>query len=751
MATTILAHGITVLAVLAGFYAQAAGAEDSVLVAVRPPALSEPSDQDAELPNLSGLAEATDSEAAEATDFPFASDQQGAPTPAVAKPNPDAAKKGLKRTPPVAPAPAPGDLASTYKAATDEESPAVFMGVRPGVSTSADLESNWGEADRVSTSPGGEVRHFSIEPFAGVAALVNDDVVQLIKVELASQESPEKLARRLRLDAFEPVRVEDDATGETLGISYPEKGLMLLLAPGARVGDPSRPEFVTHLAIQTEDPQAYALRAEKRPNSAYSKRLADLQRAVELDPQSAYSWWMLSDQQLRVGQIEVALKAAEKALEIEPASDAYRLRRCECLRQLGRFDESVLETRRVLDSTGAPQLVRAQSLLLMGRLASLGESGIAQKAIGFYEQAIQTGDPLTLSEDPRERLAAQQLLLEAHLATAEEIARRKYANKQAVIGQWIGRASALAEKMIESREAGLEVRLQVATVALAASSAIRPAIDPAPLVNEAEETATLLLADSSDPLFRAAVEWELGVAYFRAMQTEHSRQQPQSALKFAELAMERLGAGGESRAGSAAAANLIAELYFHQGALQAVHMKNHKEAVGWYDKARPMLDSNQPKSELFVPRRYGESLVSMGVSYWEVGQKETAIELTLQGATLMNAAVTAGVLERSALGVPYSNLATMYRKQGDAESAARYDKLTREADQETATVVPAPKAGSSAATKAPSAAKPTTLAKAQPGNRSMAPSGVQSASATRNAPQRVSRRVSGRGAEPMMR
>ncbi|QDU91245.1 Tetratricopeptide repeat protein [Pirellulimonas nuda] len=569
---------------------------------------------------------------------------------------------------------APGDLAGAYRAAAAATETATFQGVTPGKTTAEQLASQWGDAERVSAIAGGEVRHYSLPPFAGVDVLLHNGVVKLVKVELAKQENPDRLAQRIRVDHIEPVSVEDETTGEALGVAYPEKGLLLLLAPAGADG---APQFVTHLAIQPEDAEAFALRAEKRPAGEYQKRLADLERAVSIDKNNSYAWWMLAQQRIEVGQLVEAEEAALKAMALKPDSDAFRLRWCECLAQLGRYDQAVLESRKVLDSQQAPRIVRAQSLELMGRLAALGEAPIAEKAIGFHDQAIKIADELIGSDDRRERLAAQQLLLEAHLATAEEIARRKYNDKEEVVGQWIGRASGLAEKMIEDGEAGLEVRLRVASSALSALTYLRPAKDPSPWIKEAEETATLMLADSQDALLRASIEWQLGEVYFRALQIEHTRREPKNALRYGELALEKLGSGGEVRANSPAAGLLVGELYFHLGALQAVHLQNHEEAVGWYDRAQPLLEELQPESELFVPRRYGESLVSMAVSYWEQDQKDEALRLTERGAELMNESVGAGVLDAAALAVPYGNLATMHKKLGETDEAAKYNELLK--------------------------------------------------------------------------
>ena len=67
--------------------------------------------------------------------------------------------------------------------------------------------------------------------------------------------------------------------------------------------------------------------------------------------------------------------------------------------------------------------------------------------------------------------------------------------------------------------------------------------------------------------------------------------------------------------------------------------------------------------------------MTMGVSYWETGQREKAVELTEHGVTLMEQAIEQGSMAKSALNVPYSNLASMHRQLGQTEKAAHFQQL----------------------------------------------------------------------------
>ena len=552
-----------------------------------------------------------------------------------------------------------------------------FHGVVPGVTTLDELTGNWGVPKSSTAAKVGQVLRYDLSPFKAVDVLVEGEVVTLIRVQLDTQQQPERLARRLRLDAIESVEVFDDSGETVVGLAYPEKGILLMLAQLSAAAPPETPQFVTHMVIQELDAEAFALRADQAPYEAFEKKLADLKTALMINPDDAYTNWRLAELHRLTASPDKALVAAEAALKADPQSTAYRLCLAQCLADQGKFDEAVLESRKVLDSDDAPAVVKAGALQLMGRLASKGESAIASKAIGFHTMAIDVADTLATSVDSRERHTAKRILIESHLAVASEIARRKYARKMEIVAQWIARASGLAEQMIETDNGSLELRLIVAREALATLASLKPTKDPAPFIKEAETTASQLLADSDDALFRSRVQWKLGEAYFHALRVEHTRQNADSGIEYGERAIRNLQASAVVGDLRPEAEMLVGRLYFHIGAAYAVHKQNHEEAVDWYEKAYPLMTSGGPKSELLVPRRKGEALVSMAVSYWTVGQRDRGLELTDDGSQLMEAAVAAGVLEESALTVPYGNLSKMHKRLGNRSQSIEFAKLAR--------------------------------------------------------------------------
>lgn len=579
----------------------------------------------------------------------------------------------LVEKPTLAEAPAPEPALPAYE-------PVKFNGIQPGTSTKDDLVESWGEpAESISTSDGAVLTYHKV-PFEAIEVLVSpDDVVAAVKIKMAGSLKPDALAKQLSLDEVESVTATD-AEGNSLGESFPERGVLFMYDNSSDEADAG--PAVRHVVIQSLDAKAFALRAERRLHGPYGKNIRDLETALSIDPKLSVAQWLLSEIYLATGQADLADAAANKALELEPDNGAYQLRKAQTLRLLGQYDEAVQQVRAVLDREDVQPLVKAEALHEMAHLASLGNSEIAAKAMSFESKAIEIADHLATSQNVKERRAAKRLLVEAHVTMAGHVARQPFdsSNKMDSLGEWFGRASGLAEDFIANDGGSLELRLLIAREALGALASFKSTADPSPWVNEAEETATALSKQCDDPLWQKRIQWELGTAYLQALKIEHTRRETEAALRYGGLAIDSLAEGAKPRQAVHSTENLVGELYFEIGVVHAIHKQDHKTAAKWYDKALPLLTSTRPPSELYSPRHEGEELVSMGVSYWQTGKQDRALELTEAGAVLVEMAVDDGVLAKSALAVPYGNLASIYEQLGKAEDAAKYAKLAKSAE-----------------------------------------------------------------------
>jgi tetratricopeptide (TPR) repeat protein len=558
-----------------------------------------------------------------------------------------------------------------------------FQGILVGKSSKHELIAAWAAPADSSATPEGDVLVYRKSPFHAVEVLVGKNgLVSTIKITLASPIEYKKLAEQLSLDKIDPVTITDDAD-KAVGLAFPERGVMFMFttAQSAVPADDDKAEAapitVSHVVIQQLDSHSFSLRAEKHLHGPYAQNISDLKTAIALEPEFANAYSLLAKIYLATGQADLADAAAAEACDIEPKNTSYQLLRAQSRELLGEYDDAVLKVRAVLDREDLTALDRAQGLHRMARLASLGDGEIASKTISFETRSIEVADKLATSRDAKERRAAKQLLVEAHIAVAEEIARQSYNQKVETLSLWVGRASGLAEDYITKDGGSVELRLMIAQRVLASLASFRPTLDPAPWVAEAEDAAKTMFAQSDDEMWQQHVKWELGIAYLNALRVEHTRRQTDTALKYGQEAIDNLSVGASGRQAVHSSEQLVGQLYFQMGAVYAVHKLDHAKAVQWYDKASPLLTGQRPASELYAPRREGEMLVSMGVSYWQLGNQAHALDLTQTGVGLVEAAVENGVLAKTTLAVPYGNLATMYQQMGEETNAAKYSDLAK--------------------------------------------------------------------------
>lgn len=552
--------------------------------------------------------------------------------------------------------------------------PAVFHGVQPGVSTKKQLIATWGSPDEVAPTDNGQLLSFNLESFRSVEVLVEDGLVTLMKIGLRTPASPQELAEKVAADENESVQVVDDETGRIAAYAYPERGIVMVVEEPDDI-TPESSERVSQMILQPLDAETFCLRAEQRDYGQLTFRIADLKQAVTLAPRDAHAHWLLSRALIDAGLSKEAEIAAKRAVDIDPDNMAYRQQWGAALAAVGKYDNAVLTTREVLDAEDAPTLIRSAALFQMGQLAAMGDAAIASKAVGFWNMAIAEADKLATSDAAADRRAAKRLLVEAHLAIAVEMSNRDYEDNMENVAQWVSRASALAEELIANDQGDLGLRIRVAQQSIVALSHFKPSNDPQPLIDEINDTLEEIKSNSEDPLWIDQLEWTSGIAYQHALEIEHHRRRPKQALEYSEQAIELMADKAEKRRDSAVTELLVGKLYFHIGAVHAVHESDHAEAVKWYDRAFPLLASEGPKSELVVPRHEGEALVSMAVSYWDQNDRERAVSLTEMGSDLIEQAVTGGVIGKENLAVPYGNLAAMHKKLGNTAEAQRYAKL----------------------------------------------------------------------------
>jgi hypothetical protein len=277
----------------------------------------------------------------------------------------------------------------------------------------------------------------------------------------------------------------------------------------------------------------------------------------------------------------------------------------------------------------------------------------------------------------------KELLLDAHLGVAYDIGRGRWQQKTAAVAKWIDRAAVLADDLMRTDQADAEVRLRVYLGALTAIAGNAEPPDVRKWVAGTRQLGQKLFEKSQDPTYRGLLAWQLGCAMSEVVEIETARGLSDDAFAAGSLARSLL-EEAEPVAGKLPTYNYQRGLLcYRMGVTYAMERTDHAQAVVWFDRAAPLLESPVPAAAVDAGTQ-GETFVSMAVSYWEQENRPEALRLTNQGLKLMEQAVEDGALEAAALAVPYGNLAAMHEELGDQEQAkwcadlaSRYEAPTK--------------------------------------------------------------------------
>jgi tetratricopeptide (TPR) repeat protein len=548
--------------------------------------------------------------------------------------------------------------------------PASFKGVGPGTTTVEELEKAWGKPKEVRHQGNNPLYLYSIEPFKRVEVVTDRGKVSSVLIRFDKAFPANLVVQQLDLARIRPVFVSNEL-GEILGQAFPERGVLLAFEPSPQPGKPSM--NVSQIILESISAEPFVLRAETNMDSSATPSLNDLDQAIKLQPNNARAQWLRARLLVSMGDLEKALSSSSEAVRLEPENPQFCVTQAQVLGQLGRFREAIGEAEQALKTTDQRPHVKARALCLLGDLVASSPTPDYRKAIGYHMEAVKLADALASDPHPAIRLAAKEALIDAHLGAAHDIAWGNWKEKQKAVTRWLERATTLADDLIKNDEGSQVYRLRVATRALAACVGARGEVDPTPWAEDALRVGQALIASADDPSRKAQFRWDLGTALYDALQVYQIRGQHDTAMKYGELAIQYLEEGKAKK--SASAGYLLGRIYFRMGAVYALRDQNHRTAVTWFEKAIPLLEKPLPPEATPDTGRHGETFVSMGVSYWETGQRQRALLLTQHGVTLMEQAVQRNLLDKSALPVAYSNLATMHRHLGQAESAERYESL----------------------------------------------------------------------------
>jgi len=550
---------------------------------------------------------------------------------------------------------------------------AVIQGVSPGVTTAEQLNRLWGHPELETVSADQVVQLYSMEPLNHIEVTLRGGIVRSIVIQLDSP-FPEEDVRNVlysELLKSKPVLIPDE-TGGIIGEIFPEKGVMFLFVPPTA----GQGFLVQQIGIEPVSADPFVLRAEAVLYDQPTEAKQDLKDAIRLKSDHAKALWLLAQIELLEGHVESALLYNEKAIRLDEKRPSYHLTFVQAMVQMNRIEEAKQYLQETIGICDRYPHEKAKALMMLGDLCRTSRVPDHELAYECHSEAIRLATALIDHSNPTIRLTAKDVLFEAHLATAKAIAWGRWDKREEAIKKWIDRAKVLAHdpELLAARRYSKEYPFKIATCALATLVAVPEKLNIDLYIEDVVDAGNELIKSTSDPILRAKYHWDTSLSLYDAVQIFQLWKQYSAALKYGELAANYMEIGMSSR-NSDTDLYLLGRLYFRLGTIHSIGNQNHRAAIEWFDLAKPVFEKLLPKVDTEALGRFGEALVSMGVSYWATDQREEAVRLTERGLRQIERGVRASTIETSALLTPYSNLATMYHELGNQEQALKYTRL----------------------------------------------------------------------------
>ncbi len=548
--------------------------------------------------------------------------------------------------------------------------PASFRGAHPGRTGRAELEAAWGKGEP-SEDGDPDTGVWRMEPFDRVEVSFEGGKVAAIGIKLAAPMPLVDLTKQLEISDLRTVAIKDDE-GKAIGEVFPERGVILSLEPGTTQANA--------ILIEPLDADAFVLRAEGEIESCSAYAAADLEYAIQLDPQHLRGHQLLLGITCDQGQWKRALVLAESASRLAPDAGWAQLELARVLLALHRPNDARDVIARIAKSSDASPLVAARCQRLLGRAALAGPSPDHRAAVDYFTEVIRLAAPLLAKKSPQVQTAVRELLLDAHLGTALAIAEGTWQQKSRVIPKWIVRSEAVIKEFTGGEAERRALELQLCRGALAVAAGSTESIEPLPWVKRLLELRDAMGETVADPWRRRQIDWQVGQGLADALTAAQIRGDATDMLDNATLTAAFLERGAEQRELTSKERKQVGDLLFRIGILHSLQRGDHATAVTWFDRTIPLWTKNDRFESEGELGRLGESYVSMAISYWQVDRRDDALELGRRGVDLMVKAVDGGQLEERALSVAYGNLSTMYAEQGDEEKSRSYAEMAVRAE-----------------------------------------------------------------------
>lgn len=543
---------------------------------------------------------------------------------------------------------------------------ATLDGVRPGVTTWPEALKKFGapRKDEIKNGRGNAI--FNFPPFERAEVSVENNRVTSIAVTAVTPLDPAAAAKQLDLEKIRPVTIYDE-NGNALGLAYAETGVLLSYGKDGK--------SIEQILLEPISPGTFLMRAEETLLAEPRLALLDIESVLVNEPRNARANWLKARLLGSLGHWTDAFAALALAQREAPSNPQYQLTSAEFQGKTGSFAAARTAAEKVLTLPNLTPLMRAQAEALVGDLYAAGPKRDYKRAMEQHLKSVKTAEPLASSKQPTTRRAAKQVLLEAYLGVANDIAWGFFQQKEVAVPRWLQKAEEVAADLQSNEDCDAEPTLNVARQALAACAGTQGLLDPAVWTKSALTTGKKLVAATKDPWRQHRIQWEVAQAMYDSLQADQARGIKGFSLANSALVVKYLEEGAGVREQTEVDAFMLGRLYYRIGAIFAIDKTDHKTAVYWYAKAVPLINEPLPDANPSDWARHGETFVSIGLSYWETGRQDRAIKLTEQGVDWMQRALKEKAIGEQSLAVPYANLASMHKARGNTMESREFEAL----------------------------------------------------------------------------
>lgn len=558
-----------------------------------------------------------------------------------------------------------------------------FDALTPGAATINDVVARWGKpANKMENQS--VVIHQYLHPLGNVASEVqmifNDNVLTTIIVQLEQPESVQQLENAYKLSDVKFVVVYKP-DGTPIGQAYPERGVSLVYANPAE-----NQTSISRLILEPIQLQPFLMRAETELEENPLDAKKDLEYVLNKNVHSAEAHWLYGRVLESVGNLSSAIEHLEKAVYLDTTQARYYINLSSARAKAGLTELADKAANRAIELASnkeAPQpYIAAQAWQIKGDIIVNQANPNYKMSLECHSKAIELAQPLATSEVASVSYCALQTLIDAHLGAANDIAWGNWGQKAAAVSRWLNQANKYNELLIKtakySEKKACNARIHVASKALSAIAGVGKEINPEPWANLLIESGEKYVAMTTAPIERKRLRWNMGMSLYDAVQVFQARKDPEMTLRYGIKAVENLEAVNAAADSvdkiSASDLYIQGRLYFRLGAIFAITKGDHQQAVKWYSKSLPIFETIADAIPRIELGRLGETLVSMGVSYWEIGKQNQAVNLTENGIYCLEQAVEEGLAGPNSVEIPYRNISMMLNYQGKKQESSQYLK-----------------------------------------------------------------------------